>query len=160
MHTLARACEIIDDELMGGTVWLGRISAATLLGLSLLGCGSRSTAQPTSDALPHGSSACGRLPSEAIRPQQWPSPERWARRPECERVATVWASIPHEHRVCRVDQDCVGVARLCYVEALNRTAATRPEYRHRPCADPAMGECPSTPPQAVCQQGCCMALPL
>lgn len=108
----------------------------------------QATAAPTVSA----GEACGRLPDEPLAP-----PYVYGDDPACAEIASTWANIPHEHRLCEQDSDCTVVygQGRCGFWHINNEAAARPEYEQLPCMDPAAGACPQREIPATCDGGCC-----
>jgi len=75
----------------------------------------------------------------------------------CNQRETTWANVPHEHRICASDSDCVVVVynAQCDLFPLAKSAATRKEYAQGPCGNPAQGMCAGAMPGAKCVEGCC-----
>jgi hypothetical protein len=75
----------------------------------------------------------------------------------CNQRETTWANVPHEHRTCAVDADCVVAAHNanCDLFPLAKTAANRKDYAQGPCGNPAQGMCAGAMPDVKCIAGCC-----
>jgi hypothetical protein len=99
---------------------------------------------------------CGRLPSEPIEKLT----TSWGPHPKCDDLATRWANVPHEDRVCEADSDCVAHTSdgHCWNDALNAKASKKPAYKEYPCGNPASGACggPKGDHHAKCDGGCCV----
>ncbi|MBI4699926.1 MAG: hypothetical protein HY744_01965 [Deltaproteobacteria bacterium] len=106
---------------------------------------------------PPGGRACGRLPHEPVRPLRWEWSGTNLGPASCDQAETVWGNVPHEHRACQADADCVVVSGNggCFNAALTRAAASLPDYQQLPCGNPAAGACAAAPRRAVCAAGCC-----
>ena len=108
----------------------------------------RPTAAPAKAPPAH---ACGRLPGDPLRHND----QGWGNT-SCQTIADTWANVPHEHRTCVVDADCVVIGANCFVDTLNQAASKRSEYASQPCADPRSGQCPTRLSTAACRDGCCV----
>ncbi|MBI4700002.1 MAG: hypothetical protein HY744_02360 [Deltaproteobacteria bacterium] len=120
------------------------------------------SATVASPPAPPGGRACGRLAHEPVRPLRSPwSGTGGVGSTDCDRLETVWGNVPHEHRACQADADCVVVTGNgnCFSAVLSRRAAGLPDYREFTCVNPLSGACAGVPQHAECAAGCCEARP-
>jgi len=134
--------------------------------LSLFGCSPRpqtatTPTEPLSESPkntppPAGGETCGRLANEPIKPTKWQYGGSTGDK-HCDELATAWANVRHEDRVCTHDDECTVVSGdgNCINLALNRSAATQPMYKETPCGNPASGACMGGKVKATCDSGCC-----
>ncbi len=100
-----------------------------------------------------GTAVCGRRAHDKIVARK----STYTYEATCDQRQTTWANVPHEHRACSTDADCVAVLRNanCDVFPLAKSAENLPEYAQGPCVAPTQGFCAGDPPTATCVAGCC-----
>jgi len=104
-------------------------------------------------AKPAGTAICGRRANEKVIARK----SDHGYDASCDTRQTTWANVPHEHRTCSTDADCVVVLfnANCDQLPLAKSAASRNEYSEGPCSNPAQGMCAGAVPAAKCASGCC-----
>jgi hypothetical protein len=77
-------------------------------------------------------------------------------REECRAAEDAWASLGQQDLQCDIDNDCVMRMGVCFHQALNKRAASRPGLERTPCVHPAAGMCPEPNVVIRCDNGCCV----
>src|SRR5262245_5915735 len=133
-----------------------QVTVAIVIGTSCSGTPQPSQPRPSA---PAGSAAavhapvCGRRSTEQVIAQTSP----FTYDASCNQRETTWANVPHEHRTCTSDADCVVVLHNANCDAfpLAKSAEKHPDYARGPCGNPAQGFCAGASHAAKCIEGCC-----